>query len=523
MKLFPPNAHMHNWLPYIQKKSDLGDVFYLDLWPLGPRFCFMADPEVISQFITTGQSLPKSYLETDYLDIFLGKSNMVSVEGAHWKSLRSMFNPGFSSGHLMTLVPYIVDAAVVFHEVLGQKAETGELIPLEEYATRMTIDIIGKVVLDSDFDSQKATHPIVDTFRTRVGLMPNQTSLYPWEAFDPFRPYRLRANARKLDGLIGEELDRKFKERMSKQSTMKPKSFKDRKKSVVDLALDGYEKELEEKGVPASKSSSEMNRQFRSDVIDSMKTFIFAGHDTTASTIAYIFYLLHLHPHVYQKLIHELDEVFGPNAPADTVAAKIKEDPHIINKLEYGTAIIKETLRIFPPASTMRYVPASSDPSRNLYIPDKTTGRQLPISGWTVWPTVNLVGRNEEFFPDPVKFVPERFIQSETPYPESKLFTQRGKDAWRPFEKGPRSCIGQELAMIESRVILALAVRDFDFVTEYDGVKIKTWTPIDMVDELKDGRSGAERQTVEGHACYQILRGAAKPRDGLPGHVSKRK
>jgi cytochrome P450 len=254
-----------------------------------------------------------------------------------------------------------------------------------------------------------------------------------------------------------------------------------------------------------------------------MKTFIFAGHDTTASTIAYIFYLLHFHPEVYRKLVKELDTVFGVDADPANIAAAIRNDPHVINMLEYSSAIIKETLRLFPLASTLRYVPATSDPSNDVYLIDPKTGRQLPVSGWHVWPTSHLIARNEEFFPSPSCFIPERFIPSQTPFPEAKLFTQAGKDAWRPFEKGPRNCIGQELAMIESRIIMALVVRDFDFVAEYDGVKCESWTAVETVDEFKDGISGMERRTIEGHRCYQIVKGAAKPLDGLPGRISKRK
>jgi len=76
--------------------------------------------------------------------------------------------------------------------------------------------------------------------------------------------------------------------------------------------------------------------------------------------------------------------------------------------------------------------------------------------------------------------------------------------------------------MIETRVLLALAIRDFDFVAEYDGEKCESWTPIETVDEFKDGRSGVKRGTIEGHKCYQVLKGAAKPRDCMPGRVSRR-
>jgi cytochrome P450 len=478
----------------------------------------IADPVIASEHLTTGTSLPKSPLETAYLDMFLGNRNMVSLEGREWKRVRAMFNPGFAQGHLMELVPFIVDASMVFYEVIQKKAETGELFELEEVTKRLTVDIIGKVVLDSDFNSQKATHPIVETFRERVSLMPNAAKIYPWQDIDLMRPYKLWANGRKLDRLIGQELDQKIKDRAESQDS-KPKSKKHRNKSVVDLALDGYEQETSsDSGAPSPISAT-----IRQDIIVQMKTFLFAGHDTTASTISYIFYLLHFHPQVYSKFSDELDAVFGSGSTTPDIAAALKTDPHLINKLEYGNAIIKETLRLFPPASTMRMVPASSDSSKTVYISDPDTGKQLPLSGWTAWPISHLISRNTKFFPQPAHFIPERFIPSQTPFPDAALFTPAGRDAWRPFEKGPRACIGQELAMIESRVILALAVRDFDFVAEYGGEKCEEWTPIEMVDEFRDGKSGAERMTVEGHRCYQILKGAAKPLDSMPGRISRRK
>ena len=516
MRLFPPNSHQHNWFPYVQKKWKLGDVFFIDFWPLGPRFCFMTDPEEISQSITTGRSLPKAPLETDYLNTFLGKQNMPSLEGVHWKRQRSMFNPGFAASHLMTLVPYIVDASIVFFDVMQQKAASGELIELEEYATRLTIDIIGKVVLDSDFDSQKGSHPIVDTFRLRSGLMRNAYAFYPWDDLDLLRPYKLWQNSRKLDGLIGIELDSKIKARANAGGE-KPASFRMRKKSVVDLALDGYEKEMAEQG----RKSTSVDGFFRQDIIDSMKTFIFAGHDTTASTIAYVIYMLHFYPEKHKKMIDELDRVFG-TGDVKKVAEMIKADPHLINQLEYANAVLKETLRLFPPASTMRYIPPSSDPSKIVTVHDKKTGRDFPVNGWTIWPASFIVGRNDDFFPKPAHWIPERFIASQTPFPEAKLFTPAGKDAWRPFEKGPRGCIGQELATIESKVILALCVRDFDFIAEFNGVKSESYTPVEMVDEFKSGEPGNTRHTIEGHTAYQILKAAAKPRDGMPGRLSLR-
>jgi cytochrome P450 len=540
-QLFPRGIHQHNWVRFIQKSYNQGDVFYLDWWPLGPRWLFIADPEISSQYLTSTQNLPKSPLETYFLDNFLGPHNMVSVEGAHWKNLRTMFNPGFSAAHLMTLVPYIVDSSKVFCDVLKKKAESNELFELEEYGTRLTIDIIGKVVLDSDFDSQKQPHPIVDTFRKRLDYMPESNGLTDFlHKYQFIRRWGLWRNGVKLDRLIGEELDRKIAARSATTnangSAKGPTSFKDRKRSVIDLALDAYQKEF----ATSAKPGAPMDKTFRNAAIDSMKTFIFAGHDTTASTIAYIFYLLHFHPSVHDKVIEELDTVFGAGADTDSIGTQIRDDAYIVNKLEYLTAVIKETLRLFPPASTLRYTGSRA----NLTFTDPADPtRQLPLSGFDIWPIVHLISRNEKFFPQPARFIPERFIQALTPFPfpQSHLHTPAGRDAWRPFEKGPRSCIGEQLAMLEMRVILAMSVRNLDFVCEFNGTPVQRLEVRETSEELpeqkrdweaekglwKAGRKVGEDgqwvgRTVEGHQCWQILRGAAKPRGGMPGRMKLR-
>ncbi len=546
-KVFPAGLHVHNWARYMQKKYNQGDVFYVDWWPFGPRWLFISNPELISQHVTTTQNLRKSPLETRYLDDFLGPHNMVSVEGQHWKNLRTMFNPGFSSAHLMTLVPYIVDASLVFYDVIRNKAKTNDLFELEEYGTRLTIDIIGKVVLDSDFDSQKQIHPIVHTFRDRVNYMPASTPTNEFIArFQLIRRWKLYRNGVELDRLIGEELDHKIASRAAAAAanghasgkTNSSTSSKDRKRSVIDLALDAYQKEF----ATSTKPGAPMDKAFRDAAVDSMKTFIFAGHDTTASTIAYVFYLLHWHPRVHEKLVKELDAVFGAGASAAQIAEQIKADPYAVNQLDYTTAVGKETMRLFPPASTLRYSPAEE----NLTFPDPNNpGRQLPLSGFDIWPMVHLVNRNEKFFPQPTRYVPERFIQSENPFPESQLFTPAGKDAFRPFEKGPRSCIGEQLAMLEMKVILAMTVKDFDFVCEFNGKPVeRPWvdgqereTMVELPKQREEWDAGTGRwsggkvlgqdghwkgRTVEGHQVWQILRGAAKPRAGMPGRMKLR-
>lgn len=515
-------------------KKSLADFFYVDWWPLGPRWLFIADPELASKYLTTGQSLPKSRLVTAYLDKLLGSNNMVGVDGQNWKSLRSMFNPGFSASHLITLVPYIVDSSMVFLDILREKAKTNELISMDVISTRYAIDIIGKVVMDSDFDSQKRPHPIVTTFRKQVSLMPSASSIGPLDDINLIRPVRLWWNMRTLDALIGAEIDKRIASRSVSQPLRANGSTsekqRDRKRSIVDLALDANEKEMAASSATGSSKTSSMNSSFRATAIDSVKTFIFAGHDTVSATISYTLYLLHLHDHVYRKVMAELEEVFGGAGQTTTttteeVAEKIKAEPHAINKLEYMTAVIKEVLRLFPPASTIRELRRSSDirAAKDVSFTDPKTGKTYPLTGFDIWPVAHMIHRNEDYFPESVKFIPERFLPSQTPFPDCKLHTPAGKDAWRPFEKGPRNCIGQELAMIESKTVLALILREVDFTAEIDGVPVEAWNPVETRDEFADDQPGSVRHTVEGHKLYQVLFGAARPRSGMQGRLKLRR
>jgi cytochrome P450 len=474
-------------------------------------------------------------LEKGYLDKFLGTNNLVSLEGAHWKTLRSMFNPGFSAANIMTLADSIIDASLTFCDVLRGKAETNELFELEDVATRLTIEIIGKAVLDVEIPAQRTTHPIVKYFRERVVMMPPADAVFPWQAVDLLRPLKLWWNGRQLDNAISVELDLKIQRRAKEFQEGSDDSAQGvKKRTVLDLALNAYEQEMSSSshGSKASEKLTRLTDAFqlppglKADIVDSLKTFIFAGHDTTSSTICWAFYLLHRHPDARKKLDAELNTFFPKGTSA---AEKIKQDPYIVNRLEYTTAVLRETMRLFPPASTLRAPDAFT--VHNVIIDPKTKTR-YPMAGTHVWPIVHLINRNKRFFPEPTKFIPERFIQSQTPFPEAELFTVVGKDAFRPFEKGPRNCIGQELAMLEGKIILALTSREFDFTLEYPGEDPDPQYPIpestaeELSEQTEYGR-GVRAGTIkpnriEGHRVFQILAGSAKPTGNCPGRVKIR-
>lgn len=199
------------------------------------------------------------------------------------------------------------------------------------------------------------------------------------------------------------------------------------------------------------------------------------------------------------KIRAEHDEILGVDISA--APDLLKKDPNIINKLPYTLAVIKETLRLYPTASSAR----EGHPD----VPVVYNGEVHPTAGYLVLINQHTMFRNPELYPSPDEFIPERFL------PSPNNFQDVVKDSFRPFEKGPRACIGQELALMEIKVFLALTIREFDFKDEYEenDRRLGREKPGDTL----DGKRG-----MFGYRAYSVLVASAKPVDGMPMSVKKR-
>jgi cytochrome P450 len=126
----------------------------------------------------------------------------------------------------------------------------------------------------------------------------------------------------------------------------------------------------------------------------------------------------------------------------------------------YIAAIVKETLRLHPPAGTGRFVPQGT--GFNVTLPD---GQTLCLDGMILHNCETIIQRDENVYgPSKDAFVPERWLENINSKEPSDDAGSIPASAWRPFERGPRNCIGQELANIEARVVLACTMRRFGFV-----------------------------------------------------------
>ena len=184
----------------------------------------------------------------------------------------------------------------------------------------------------------------------------------------------------------------------------------------------------------------------------SLKALLLGGHGTTTDTFIFAIMFLSIYPDIMNKLREEHDAHFSPD-----IYATIKElvtSPSKTNELSYTSAVIKETLRFYPVGFTIRKPPGGA---KSL----KWRGKEYPLfSNAMVIPCAHSSQMDPAIRKDPKMVRPERFLGSQEG--ETHRF------AWRSFERGPRACIAQDLAMDELNIMPPLTARWFDFETLVD-------------------------------------------------------
>ncbi|KAI9816736.1 MAG: hypothetical protein M1826_001734 [Phylliscum demangeonii] len=531
----PADAHPHLLADQIRRRyPSLDSIFYVDVWPFGPPILFLLSPDTALQCLHE-QRLPKGANFRHFLRPLADGQDLVCLEGGAWRRWRTIFNPGFSAAHLMTLVPSMLDDVLVFRDILREHARTGDIFSLDVAASRVTMDIIGKVALNARFNTQRGSNPMTDALRSQIRWLTTGVEPNPLVRLNPLRPLVYWYNSRIMNGYLSRELEARYADRRQDA----PGS-----KAIIDLALTSYEAEqaanaaadedadtttdTDAGAVPGAgtgtgtgtgkgaSASRGMDATFKASAISQMKIFLFAGHDTTASTICYVYHLLSQHADALRRVRHEHHAILGPGVRQR--AQRIASQPHLLHQLPYTQAVIKETLRLYPPASAMR----EGLPHVVLTGPD---GRSYPTEHCIVWPNHQTLHRNPRYWVQADAFRPERWLVPA----DHELHP--APHAWRAFELGPRACIGQELALLELRMVMALTLPDLDVRAAYAEadadadaapeadrrwlVRAWWWPTTTTTTTWKPKTPPA----VNGERAYQILHGSAHPADGFPCRV----
>lgn len=370
-----------------------GDAYVLRFGPLSQ--VMLHHPDDLREVLVTQAG--KFIKDADYRDEsrglarFLGRGLLTS-NGEFWKRQRKLAAPAF---HARRIEAY-ADTMVSHTEQMLAGWRDGAQRDVAREMTRLTLLIVAKTLFDADVAADvERVGRAMDAIQHYFG----HRSL--WPAWIP-TPRELRARQARRD--LDEIVYRFIRERRA--------SGEDRGDllSMFLLAEDEDRQRM-------------TDEQARDEIV----TLLLAGHETTANTLNWTWTLLAQHPEAEAELHAELDSVLGGRAPtlADLPA------------LTYTEQVIKESMRLYPPAWSYSREAAEDVPLRTTVIP----------KGSVVGLMIYFTQRDARWFPEPEQFRPERF----TPEREQQL----SRYAYLPFGAGPRVCIGNSFALMEARLLLA--------------------------------------------------------------------
>jgi cytochrome P450 len=401
-------------------------------------------------------------------------------QGDEWNALYKRIRPGFQPSHLLGLVDVILDKTETFIELMEQKAATGETFRLDAYTTNLVFDIIGIVTFDMDLNAQidgKQSEVLLTYRALSQAFNKRPFGGVGWRGYFSANEREIRSKDRHLDRILKAKIKEQHKALLSGNTDTKTSN-----KSVATLSLHGVER---------------LTPEILQQTSDTLRGFLFAGHDTTSILLQWAFYELHTHPSAAQSLTEELDRVFGPDTRPSAVvrALRSSEAGTLLNRLSYTDALIKETLRLHPPGTTARIAPSASNTMLTL-----PNGDALPMDGLCVTPRAYTIQRHPKIFGNTRNdFKPERWLGEEgKKIPES---------SFRPYERGPRRCTGSELANLEAKIIIACVARYFDFVKQGLG-------ELDLGDKGEVQIDEKGRARTKG-AMFSTHLVTAKPVDGM--------
>ena len=445
-----PSLNRHPDYGFEEIWRELGEpgCFLVDLAPVEDRgFLIIAEPQYVEALVSSTEdfrySIPKS---KNYraLKPVLGAESMIAKDGVAWKALRKRFNPFFQPRYIHSLTGSIVSRVQIYVDRLQSLANSGVTFKMADYAQDLTTDVITQLTIAQDLNAQSTAEGNGEKSSTGFLTVSRRLSEMVYEVgqgvgfhtIDPIRPLKSFF----YETIFDRKLTAMVKARIGSTE------ITSESKSITQLAVSGLP----------------LNKALIRSCVDQVKSFLFAGQDTTATLIQWMCYEISKASHsthhatILTRLQKEHDAVFGPHPfsalQALASADAVDSESILTSKLPYTTAFIKETLRLHPPAATVRAVPWEAT-SLSLPLPTHS----ISIAGLQIYPSLHLIQRNPNVWgPDAHLFNPDRFL-------DDAYLARLPVGAYRPFERGPRNCIGQELAMLEGKVVLASVARGFVF------------------------------------------------------------
>jgi cytochrome P450 len=334
-------------------------------------------------------------------------NGLVNSDGAFWLRQRRIAQPAFHRQKISAFADLMVKNTVGFLEKLEIYATNSQVFNIEEEMLALTLKIVSQTLFSTEVDSRisRITEAVTVAMRHINNRITNPFSL------PESIPTKENVHFRKMLTTLDKTVYDIIQERRNN-----PKEAKD----LLSMLMTACDEE-----------TGEMmnNEQLRDEVM----TMFLAGHETTASSLTWTWYLLSKNPIARRCIQQELKDVLAERLPTF-------ED---LPKLQYTQLVVKESLRIYPSVWLFLRSAIEDDEIAGYHIPAKSIMILCPY----------ITHRDNRFWENPEGFDPERFALDK--------ITKMPRFAYFPFGGGPHICIGNEFAMMEIQLILATVMQKY--------------------------------------------------------------
>ncbi|MBE0688889.1 MAG: cytochrome P450 [Anaerolineae bacterium] len=375
--------------------DDYGDVWAIEIGSM-KQFMFQHPDHYHEILVTKAASFHKDLNYKDRkkgLGRFMG-NGLVTSDGEFWKRQRKLIQPAFHASRIEAYAQAMVD--ITLAQISGWRH--GALIEVHEQMMEATLNVVTRSVFDIDVAQE--THTIGAAMTTFQEMSNNQSQMIPAWVPTPLE-LRTRRALQEMDEIVYGLI----RERRAPTGD---------RGDLLSMLLDARDDD----------GSGMTDEQIRDELV----TLFLAGHETTANSLNWTWYLLAQHPEIEAKLHAEIDSVLAGHAPT-------LQD---LRQLPYTEMVIKESMRLYPAVFAFSRQAIEDVDIDGYAIPKGASLGMFPFA----------THRDPRWWGDDAdQFKPERFA------PEQEA--QIKKHAYLPFSTGPRVCIGNNFAMMEAQLMLA--------------------------------------------------------------------
>ena len=382
----------------------------------GNSYVFVNHPEAMRQIVTSDRAKYfASSEENRLLEPLIGSNSLILIDGDRHKQRRKLLLPPFHGDRMQVYSRLICDLT---HDIIGRLEPDRSFV-----ARKITQEVSLQVILEAVYGlqdgkrSEELKHRIARLSDVFESVVTSACLFFPWlqQDWGAWSPWgNLTRQQKAIDELIYQEIATRRIEDLSQRQ------------DILSLMMTAKDE--------AGESMKDL------ELRDELMTLMLAGHETTATAIAWSLYWVHRYPEIKAKL------------QAEIASLGADPDPMELAKLPYLDAVCKETLRIYPVA--MLTFP------RTVLEPTELMGYKLEV-GQTLMGCIHLIHQREDIYPEPHKFKPERFLERE--FSAYEFF---------PFGGGKRRCIGEALAKLELKLALATIISHYELELESDSPEV---------------------------------------------------